>query len=50
MDIYIDVRNKRLFLSIRRAKNCLFSRRNGYQGILMLGYSIYFKIIKIERL
>ena len=40
----MDINNKLFFFSIRKAKDCLFSRRNGYQGVLLFGYSIFFKI------
>ena len=33
--------NKRyLYLDIRKLEDCLFSRRNGYQGFILFGYSI----------
>ncbi len=36
--------NRRNFLSIRRAKNCLYSRRNGIKGLLIFGLSICLRI------
>lgn len=30
------------FLSIKKAKDCIFSRRNGYRGKIIFGYSILF--------
>lgn len=35
---------KKNWISIRKAKNCLFSRRNGYIGKIVLGYSISLRI------
>lgn len=32
--------NKRFWLSIKHKSKCLFSRRNGYKGKLIFGYSI----------
>lgn len=32
------------WLSIRKAKNCLFSRRNGYEGKIIFGYSIRLRL------
>jgi hypothetical protein len=43
------INNKYFFFSIKKAKDCLFSRRNGLQGILLFGYSFYFIIKSIER-
>ena len=40
----IEINNRLFFFSIKKAKDCLFSRRNGYKGILLFGYSIYFVI------
>lgn len=42
----MDINNKLFFFSIRKTKDCLFSRRNGYQGVLLFGYSIYFTFKK----
>lgn len=30
----------KFWLSIKKAKNCLFSRRNGHKGKIVFGYSI----------
>jgi hypothetical protein len=38
-----------LFRSVKKAKDCLFSRRNGYRGILLFGYSLFFIIKIIEQ-
>ncbi len=34
----------RFWLSIRKAKNCLFGRRNGYSGKIIFGYSIRLRL------
>jgi len=34
----------KFWLSIRRANKCLFSRRNGYIGKLILGYSVCLRL------
>lgn len=39
----MDINNKYFFFSIKKANDCLFSRRNGHLGFLFFGYSIYFK-------
>jgi hypothetical protein len=44
----MEINNKIFYFSIKKAKDCLFSRRNGYQGILLFGYSIFF-ILKGEK-
>jgi len=45
----MEINNKHFFFSIKKAKDCLFSRRNGYQGILLFGYSFFFIIKRIEQ-
>ena len=40
----MEINNRYFFFSIKKGKDCLFSRRNGYQGILLFGYSFYFRI------
>jgi len=45
----IDINNKIFYFSVKKAKDCLFSRRNGYQGILLFGYSIFFVLKYIEK-
>lgn len=37
-------KNGRFWLSIKKAKDCLFSRRNGYRGKIIFGYSICIRI------
>jgi hypothetical protein len=44
-----DINNKLFYFSVKKAKDCLFSRRNGYQGILLFGYSIFLSIKYIEQ-
>ena len=36
--------NKHFWLSIRKAKNCLFGRRYGHSGKRILGYSIRLRL------
>lgn len=36
--------NQMNWLSIKRTKDCLFSRRNGYSGKIILGYSIRLRL------
>lgn len=45
----IDINNKIFYFSVKKAKDCLFSRRNGYQGMLLFGYSFFFVIKYIEQ-
>ena len=45
----MEINNKYFYFSIRKAKDCLFSRRNGYQGVLLFGYSIFLSIKHIEQ-
>lgn len=46
----IDINNKIFYFSVKKAKDCLFSRRNGYQGMLLFGYSFFFVIKYIEQI
>jgi hypothetical protein len=39
---------KRFWLSIKRADDCLFSRRNGHEGMLLWGYSIRLRLFGRE--
>lgn len=50
----INLRNDKEFaiykanwVSIKKKKNCLFSRRNGFYGKIILGYSICLRIFGI---
>lgn len=43
-DIYLPAMRRKNWLSIKKAKNCLFSRRNGYIGKIIFGYSVCFRI------
>lgn len=36
--------NKQFWISIKKAENCLFSRRNGYKGKVILGYSLCIRL------
>lgn len=40
----LNVKEKPFWLSIRKAQNCLFSRRNGYFGKVIFGYSICLRL------
>lgn len=44
MNIYrkslFEFNTRRLYIDIRKLEDCLFSRRNGYQGFILFGYSI----------
>jgi hypothetical protein len=37
-----------VWLSIKKASKCFFSRRNGYQGKVIFGYSIRLRLFKME--
>ena len=39
---------RKFWISIRKAKNCLFSRRNGYRGRIILGYSIMIRLFGVD--
>ena len=41
---YNETTNYHFWLSIKKAKDCLFSRRNGYQGKIIFGYSIRLRL------
>ena len=45
----MEINNKYFYFSIKKAKDCLFSRRNGYTGILLFGYSFFYIIKGKER-
>lgn len=36
------------YISIKPAKDCLFSRRNGYEGIIICKYSVYLRLFGKE--
>lgn len=40
--------NIRFWLSIKKASNCLFSRRNGFQGKIIFGYSVRLRLFNID--
>jgi len=42
--IELHSKNYRFWLSIKKKENCLFSRRNGYEGKIVFGYSIRLKL------
>lgn len=42
--IEMKIRRKRLWISIKRADRCFFSRRNGVVGRLILGYSVCLRL------
>jgi hypothetical protein len=39
---------KKFWISIRKAKSCLYSRRNGYTGKIILGYSVCIRLFNID--
>jgi hypothetical protein len=39
---------KRFWISVRKAENCLFSRRLGYQGKIIRGYSVCVRLFNID--
>lgn len=43
-DVEINFFRYKFWLSIKKKNNCLFSRRNGYEGKLIFGYSICLRI------
>lgn len=38
------MKRKKFWLSIRKANDCLFARRNGHLGKIFLGYSICLRL------
>lgn len=40
--------NKKFWLSIKKASDCLFSMRNGIVGKIILGYSIRLRLFNID--
>ncbi len=40
--------NKKNWISIKRAKDCFFSRRNGYQGKIFFGYSVRVRLFNYD--
>ena len=42
------MKNKPLWLSIKKAKDCIFSRRLGYQGKIILGYSVRLRLFGVD--
>ena len=40
--------NRLFWISIKKAYRCLFSRRNGYHGNLIFGYSVIIRLFGIE--
>jgi hypothetical protein len=47
---YNKMKRKWFWLSIRKAKNCLFSRRYGHVGIIIHGYSVCLRLFNIDLL
>lgn len=39
-----------IYFSINKKEKCLFSRRLGYRGKIIFGYSIVFRFLNIELL
>lgn len=40
--------NKPFWLSIKKAKDCLFSRRLGFQGKIIFDYSVRLRLFGID--
>ena len=38
------INEKPFWISVKKAKDCLFSRRLGYQGKIIFGYSIRLRL------
>lgn len=45
MKIRIEFKVFGMFFSIKPKEECLFGRRNGYAGKLILGHNIYIAIV-----
>ena len=45
---YYILRKKPFYWSIKPARRCLFSRRNGYHGKIIFGYSVYIRLFGIQ--
>ena len=45
---HTQMRKRWFWVSIRKAKNCLFSRRNGYVGKVICGYSVCLRLFNIN--
>lgn len=39
---------KRFWLSVKKTKKCLFSRRNGYIGKIIFNYSVCFRLFGVD--
>lgn len=37
-------KSRKFYLSIQKLNDCIFSRRYGYRGKIVLGYSIYLRL------
>ena len=42
----MEINNRFFYFGIKKLEDCLFSRRNGYKGIRLFGYSLYCLIKK----
>lgn len=42
------INRKRFWISVVLAKDCLFSRRNGYKGKIVLGYSVCIRLFGFD--
>ena len=47
-NIAIESNQKKFWLSVKKAKNCLFSRRNGLRGKIIFGYSIRLRMFNFD--
>ncbi|MBK5202161.1 MAG: hypothetical protein JJE45_00365 [Prolixibacteraceae bacterium] len=43
-------RDRQLWLSIRKAKDCFYSRRNGHVGSVIFGYSVVIRLFGYDLL
>jgi hypothetical protein len=43
-----SVKNKKFWFSIKRAKDCLFSRRLGFRGKIIFGYSVRLRVFNFD--
>lgn len=42
------IHRRRFWVSIKKAKSCLFSRRYGYRGKIIHGYSVCLRLFNID--
>ena len=44
----VGINRKWFWISIKKGNHCLFSRRNGYKGKIIYGYSICLRLFNID--